>query len=136
MLQELSLKEGDLIIDVGSGDGVVLKAAAQHGLRAIGYEINPILCLVAYVRCWRVRSKVTIYWRDFWTTPLPKDTKLVYVFLAGPFMQKFATTLARQAGRRQVWVASNGFAVPGWRHAKNVGGIYVYSLPSALQRGE
>ncbi|HEU5187306.1 MAG TPA: hypothetical protein VFT87_02260, partial [Candidatus Saccharimonadales bacterium] len=40
MLQELPLKEGDLMVDVGSGDGVVLKTAAEQGLRAIGYEIN------------------------------------------------------------------------------------------------
>lgn len=136
IFKALPLKPGDLIVDVGSGDGTVLKMAARQGFRAVGYEINPILCLVAYLRCWSVRDRVTIYWRDFWLTPLPKDTSLVYVFLATPFMKKFANHIGHQATRRRFWVASNGFEVPGWVVKEVTGGVYLYSLPSALQRDE
>lgn len=37
------LRAKDTVLDIGSGDGVVLAAAAHRGARAIGYEINPWL---------------------------------------------------------------------------------------------
>jgi cyclopropane fatty-acyl-phospholipid synthase-like methyltransferase len=44
MLTMAHVEEGDLVIDLGSGDGrILLTAARQYGARAIGYEINPDL---------------------------------------------------------------------------------------------
>lgn len=134
LFDELPLKPGDAVVDIGSGDGVVLKIAAQRGFKAVGYEINPFLCMVALIRCWPVRKQVTIYWRDFWLTPLPKDTKVFFVFLAGPFMKKFARKI--ESTDQTCLVASNGFEVPGWKKQKTISGIHLYSLPSALQRGK
>lgn len=134
LLNELSLKPGDVVVDIGSGDGIVLKTAAERGFKAVGYEINPFLCAVAFIRCWPVRRHVTIYWRDFWLTPLPKDAKVFFVFLAGPFMKKFARKIATTS--QKCLVASNGFEVPGWKKQKTISGIHIYSLPGALQRGK
>src|SRR2546430_1974635 len=36
-------REGHLLIDLGAGDGRLLRAAAKHGIRGIGYEVNLIL---------------------------------------------------------------------------------------------
>ena len=38
----------DVLVDLGSGDGRVLAAAAHRGVRAVGYELNP--CLYWYSR--------------------------------------------------------------------------------------
>ena len=35
--EALPIGKGDVVLDIGSGDGVVLMAAAQQGARAIGY---------------------------------------------------------------------------------------------------
>ena len=37
------LKSGDRLIDLGCGDGRLLRYAAKRGIQVIGYEINPIL---------------------------------------------------------------------------------------------
>ena len=39
--------EGDVLVDAGSGDGIVLRIASKQGMRAIGYEINPVLVLIS-----------------------------------------------------------------------------------------
>ena len=44
-LYKLSAK--DVMVDIGSGDGLVLRAARRQGARAVGYEINPVLVLIA-----------------------------------------------------------------------------------------
>mgnify|MGYP003340047596 CR=1 FL=1 len=110
-LDMLGLPKGSTIIDLGSGDGVVLKAAAERGYRAVGYELNPILCLVSYLRCWHYRDLVTIRWSDFWLTPLPKDTDAVFVFLSGPYLRRLHNKLTREHSRG-LKVVSYGFYIP------------------------
>ena len=56
-LDLMNLKSNDMVVDLGSGDGNFLIAAARRGWRAVGYEINPVLCLISWLRClpWLVR---------------------------------------------------------------------------------
>lgn len=130
VLNELNLKKGSVVVDLGSGDGAFLKQAAQRGYRAVGYEINPILCMVAWARCWRYRRNVKILWRDFWATALPPKTDVVFVFLAGSYMKKFSEKMQSQAVRlgRPLVVVSYGFKVPGLKLFKKIDGAYLYRL--------
>ena len=43
------ISKNDLLIDIGSGDGIVLRQAARLGAKAIGFEINPILVLISKI---------------------------------------------------------------------------------------
>jgi hypothetical protein len=44
MLELAELRQGDLLYDLGSGDGrIVISAASKYGIRAVGFEINPAL---------------------------------------------------------------------------------------------
>src|SRR3954453_11265345 len=45
MLQAGHVKPGDMVYDLGSGDGrIVITAAQKYGARAVGVEIMPDLC--------------------------------------------------------------------------------------------
>jgi hypothetical protein len=129
-LDVLNLEKDDLLVDLGAGDGVVLKAAAARGWRAIGYEINPLLCLVARLRCMSAHGRVKVRWRDFWLTDLPEDAKAVFVFLAGPHMPHLARKLDTvMKGRREpLKVLSYGFAIPGYLPKKISNGLFLYEL--------
>lgn len=41
----------ETFIDLGAGDGRVVRMAAEHGFEAVGYEFNPIVWLLAWLRC-------------------------------------------------------------------------------------
>jgi hypothetical protein len=129
-LDLLDLGPNDLLIDLGSGDGAVVKAAAARGWRAVGYEINPLLCLVALVRTLHQRGRVAIKWRDFWLADIPKDTKAIFVFLAGPHMPHLARKLTSIMAERDqpLKVLSYGFAIPGYLPKKLSNGLYLYEL--------
>ena len=44
MLQMAGVKKGDVVFDLGSGDGrIVITAAKKYGVRAVGFEIDPDL---------------------------------------------------------------------------------------------
>ena len=40
----------DTVVDLGVGDGKVLLAAAGRGAKAYGYELSPIMFLIAFLR--------------------------------------------------------------------------------------
>ena len=73
------ITKDDVVMDIGSGDGVVLREVSKLGARAVGYEIHPVLVLISR---WLSRndSRVTVKLANFWRTPLPDDTTVVYTF--------------------------------------------------------
>ena len=79
----------DVLVDIGSGDGVVLRMAAKMGARAVGYELNPVLALLSKVLG---NHRTTTYLTDFWLTELPVDTTIVYVFM----VQKMSKRLEKK----------------------------------------
>lgn len=38
----LSYFQGETLVDLGSGDGQVVIEAARRGIKAVGYELNPV----------------------------------------------------------------------------------------------
>lgn len=107
------LSKKDLLVDIGSGDGIVLRTAARHGARAIGYEINPLLVLVSWLLS-RRHPEVTTVLADFWFVKLPRDTTIVYAFSESRDIAKMARRIQSEANRlgKTLYFMSNSFEVP------------------------
>ncbi|HEY6736479.1 MAG TPA: hypothetical protein VI322_02055 [Candidatus Saccharimonadia bacterium] len=110
LLDLAELKAGQTLIDLGSGDGRLLYAAAQRGLTAIGYEINPIMILVSWAVCWRYRRRVTIRWANLWTVKLP-PADIIYVFLLDKYMDRLDAKLQAEITQPTI-VISYVFKLP------------------------
>ena len=95
LLDMCELKSGEILLDLGSGDGRFLKAAAIRGYIAIGYEINPILYLISLIITWPQRKKVTIYLGDYWHKSLP-EAQAIYVFLIDRYMDRLDKKLSTE----------------------------------------
>lgn len=125
-LDLFDLPKGATIIDLGSGDGVFLKAAAERGYNVIGYEINPFLCVVSYLRCRKYHGQVKVRWRDFWLAKMP-EVDAVFVFLAGPYLKRLHKKLEADRQGRPLKVASYGFLIPGaGKPRKVLGAVNLY----------
>lgn len=126
---KLAPKHGTFV-DLGSGDGAVLVAAARSGRRVFGIELNPILVLISWLRLRRFSGRASVQLGDFWTRRLPDDTSVVFVFLAGPFMTKLHTHLEHEATRlgRAVQCISYGFTIKGAKVIKRQGPLVVQSI--------
>jgi len=75
MLMLANVKSGDVLYDLGAGDGrVVITAAKKYGIRAIGFEIDPGLAKLARdnVRQQGVEQLVEIREQDFLTADLSR----------------------------------------------------------------
>jgi hypothetical protein len=123
-LELLDLKPGETLIELGSGDGRMLKAAAQKGLHAVGYEINPFLILISWLYTWKYRTRVRIIWGNYWSRPWPKADG-VYVFLISNFMKKLDKKLV-QYPHKPLKVASFAFKIPGKKPRAEKDGVLLY----------
>ena len=90
------IKSGDVVVDLGSGDGAVLKVAIENGARGVGYELNPLLAAVSKLR---LRNAASIHVANMWTARLPDDTTLVYAFTVTRDTKKLSALVEREANR-------------------------------------
>ncbi|KAM4686962.1 ATP synthase subunit C lysine N-methyltransferase isoform 2-T3 [Amazona ochrocephala] len=70
VLRMLENRSGSLV-DIGSGDGRIVIAAAKMGFKAVGYELNPWLVWYSRYRAWRdgVHHNTRFYISDLWKMP-------------------------------------------------------------------
>lgn len=131
--EALPLGKGDIVLDIGSGDGVVLMIAAQQGARAIGYEINPFLVLISR---WRLRKLPGARgrWANIWRRPVLDKVTVMYTFGDGRDIAKMFRLAERQAAAQTepLTFVSYGFAVPGMRPTKEYHGYFLYQLPGGF----
>lgn len=120
------LDSNDVLVDIGSGDGIVLREAAKMGARAIGYEINPILVLISRFLS-RKYNQVDVRLADFWLSRLPDDTTVVYVFAVSRDTKKILKWVQTEVDRlgRDIYLISYGSQL---NLAKPVKCIDAYSL--------
>ena len=123
-LKLADLQSGQTLLELGCGDGKVLVAAAQQGVSAIGFELNPLLVIVCKLRCWRYRKLVTVKWANFWTRPWP-PTDVIFIFGLPRLMQKLDTKVI-QYNHKPVKLISFAFAIPGKHPSQKKGGVFRY----------
>ena len=118
------LKEGDTILELGCGDGKVLIAAAKAGINSVGYELNPIMAFIAWLRTIKYRKYVKVIWGDIWSKPWP-EADAIFVFLLQRFMKKLDTK-CMQYPYKPVKLLSFAFEVPGRKPVKVENAIFMY----------
>ena len=121
------LKSGQTLLELGCGDGRVVLAAARRGLKVTGYELNPLLAGVAWLRTIKYRQQVTIRCRDFWRADWP-PAAAIFTFLLPKYMSKLdkkVERFARQQGR-PVKLISFAFQVPAKPAVAERQGVRLY----------
>lgn len=123
------LTKKDVLVDIGSGDGVVLRAAAQKGARAVGYELNPVLVVIARLLSRRYK-RVSVHTANLWKVEFPADTTVVYVFAVQRDIEKIARKLQKEANRIQkpLSVISYGCTIPYMTALQTRGAHHLYTF--------
>lgn len=123
------LGSGDTLVDIGSGDGLVLRVAASKGARAVGYEINPLLVLVARFLS-RGNPLVEVRLQSYWGATFPAETTVIYTFGDSRDIAKMANK-AREAASvsgRKIVLISYAVTVPGLEPLKSNGTHHLYEM--------
>ena len=123
-LDLLDLKKGETMLELGSGDGKVLLAAAQRGWKAVGYELNPVLVLYSRVRTRRYRKNIVIIWGNYWTKDWPA-CEGIFTFMLDRFMKKLDNKI-EDLPNKPIKLASFAFKIPNKQPLKTKNGVLLY----------
>jgi len=124
-IELLALKKGQLLLELGSGDGRMLKQMAKREVYCIGYEINPILVIISRIICWPQRQFITIKWANFWSEELP-DADGIYVFLIERYMEKLNEKISNRKNSKPIKLVSYAFEVPKKKYVQKKAALYLY----------
>ena len=128
-LELVDLKPDQHLLELGCGDGKVLIAAAEKGIKVTGYELNPVLALVAWARTRKYGGIVTVICGNFWRRKLP-DADGIFVFLLPKYMEKLDNKITREV-TSPIKLVSFAFKVPDKETAAQKEGIYLYHYQPA-----
>ncbi len=127
MLALAGVKPGETFVDLGSGDGRLVIAAAKAGARAEGWEVNPYLWLWSRLMIRRagLGDRATVHLGSYWDDSVA-HADVVSLFLITQQMEKMQEKLRREL-RPGSRVVSYVFSFPEWRHeSRSDAGVYLY----------
>ncbi|KAJ8279717.1 hypothetical protein COCON_G00067830 [Conger conger] len=129
------------LVDIGSGDGRIVIAAAKKGFRAVGFELNPWLVWYSRYRAWRegVNHNTAFYISDLWKVSFSQYTNVV-IFGVPQMMAQLEEKLQGEL-QSTARVAACRFPFPTWAPDHTAGegidAVWVYNAKSfkSLQAG-
>jgi len=115
MLELARVKPGDVVYDIGSGDGaIIIRAAKKYGVKGVGIEIDQDLVLKARNNAFREKVEHLVEFRvqDAFTADVSPAT-VVTLYMLPDFNAKLRPMLDRQLkpGTR---VVSHDYPIEGW----------------------
>uniref|UniRef100_A0A7N8XEW9 ATP synthase subunit C lysine N-methyltransferase n=1 Tax=Mastacembelus armatus TaxID=205130 RepID=A0A7N8XEW9_9TELE len=119
VLKVLRARSGTLV-DIGSGDGRIVIAAAKHGFQASGFELNPWLVWYSRYKAWRegVHRSTSFYISDLWKVSFAQYSNVV--IFGVPQMVSLELKLAKELPRTAKVVACR-FPFPTWVPERTAG---------------
>lgn len=123
MLRLAKLKKGEIVYDLGCGDGRLLIEAAAKGATAIGYEFSYPTYLLAWFRT-RNMGNATARFGNFWRHSYD-DADVIFCYLLTHTMKDFEEKIwpTLKKGCR---VVSHCFKMPGVVPAEASEGVHLY----------
>lgn len=110
ILKEVRLKKGKLFVELGSGDGRIVRTAVKkYKVKGIGIDINPLLVFWA-----KILGNKNIEFRveNILETNLTK-ADYVYLFLMPKLIEKLSKKMENELKSGSI-VISHGFPIIGW----------------------
>jgi methylase of polypeptide subunit release factors len=126
LLSMIHEKSRQKLVDIGSGDGRIVIAAAKRGIQSDGIEINPLLV-------WWSRRKIkeqhlehlaSIHSQDLWKTDF-SSYDIATIFGVPYIMGRLEQKLLKEM-RTGSQVISLGFQFPNWPPKEKRGAFYLY----------
>lgn len=131
VVKMLQCRKGSLV-DIGSGDGRVVIAAAKEGFTAVGYELNPWLVWYSRYRAWRegVQGLASFHISDLWKVTFSQYSNVV-VFGVPQMMPQLAKKLELEL-EDDARVIACRFPFPHWTpnqvSGKGIDTVWVYDM--------
>ena len=123
------LSKKDHVIDLGSGDGIVLKIAAEKGAKATGIELNPVMATISRRRLRKYKNAEVVI-NNFYNYKFPKDTTIVYLFGLDRDFARMEAKVQNEANRlnKTLYFVSYGFESKTMKPEKTYRAYFLYKV--------
>lgn len=122
------VKKNTRFIDLGCGDGKILLAAAAKGAEVTGYEINPILWLIAWVRLLPYGKRAHVNLGSYWGHNIAAYD-VVWIFLIDRYMPRMQKKLVQELAPKTT-VISYIFSFPQLKPRHTTRNSFLYTRAS------
>jgi cyclopropane fatty-acyl-phospholipid synthase-like methyltransferase len=130
-LDLLNLQPGETLLELGSGDGRVMLAAAERGLKVVGIELNPLLVLASLVVTRKYRGQVRVIWGSYWGKPWPRADG-IFTFMLPKYMGRLDERIQKWLPPgKSIKLTSFAFAIPQKEPVEKRDGVFLYEYTSA-----
>lgn len=135
MLRAARLKPRQTVFDLGCGDGrLLIEAEKKTSVSAEGFEIAPLVYLLARLRTFLGHSKAKIYCKNFFRANL-RPANVIFCYLFPNVMPRLAKKIKKEC-KKGTRVISNTFHIPGLKlcrvfkkdPVRKIPTIYVYEV--------
>lgn len=132
MLEMVEIGSGDVLYDLGSGDGrIVMEAVKQYGVTAVGIEADPLRVLWSrmFIFFYGIQDKTKIKWGNFFNEDISEATAVI-LFLGDKANQKLKEKLIKEL-KEGTPVVSYVWTFDGWTPTQvdRKNRIYLYKIP-------
>ena len=113
----MELKKDQVLIDLGSGDGLLLiEAEKKYKVKTIGYEISLAAFLLSKINIFLKRAKTKVYFKNFFKANL-SQADVIFCYLFPNVMPRLSEKLKRDL-KSGVRIFSLAFPLPNWPEEK------------------
>jgi len=133
MLKLASLKKGQKTYELGCGDArLTCMAAKKYNTDSVGFELSPLVIMLAKLRKFFSRSKANILYRNFYEVDL-SDADAIFCYLLPGTMDRLAKKFEKEL-KKGTKIISYAFPIKDWKvshrqqrnRKKKLGPIWVY----------
>jgi len=119
IIKQADLKNGQTFFDLGCGDGrMLIEAEKSKNINAVGYEIAPLVYLLAIARKFFSRSKAQIKFKNFFNENLGK-ADVIFCYLMPAELAKLAKKVKKEC-KKGTKIISNTFHIQGLKPVKTI----------------
>ncbi len=126
ILNSLKMKEGEVLMDLGCGDGVVLIEAAKRRIKGIGYELDPVLVYQTRkkIKNLGLEKLIEIRLKNMYEANF-NEADVLFFYQFPQYLAKFEKILNKKLEKKKL-VVSNRYEFPKRKWDKRVGRVYWY----------
>ncbi len=135
MIEMANLKKGEIVYDLGCGDGrLLIEAEKKQNVKTRGFEIAPIPFLLANIKKWLGSAKIKLYFSNFLKANL-SDADVVFCYLGTDVMPLLYQKMKKEC-KKGTRIISNTFRIPEIKPVKiyqkdmeqRIPTIYLYEI--------
>ncbi|MEK7528478.1 MAG: class I SAM-dependent methyltransferase [Patescibacteria group bacterium] len=116
MIKLAEIKQKDVVYDLGCGDGRLLFEAEKKGALAEGFEIAPLVYLLAIVCKLVARSKAKVHFKSMFSVKMHK-ADVIFCYLLPGALKKLAEKFQKEC-KKGTKIISHTFRIQGMEPVK------------------